>query len=191
MELRSAYAAIDAANAEDPNLVGGRPRALVQGELATRWLDQLEPDAPLALRLAARAHHLRRWSIPRDAYPAGRPGYLRWRRDLKSVHAAAAREVLAPLGADDTTLARVAAILTKQGLGHDTDVQAFEDVVCLVFLETQYDDLIARLDDDKIVDVLRKTIPKMSARAVALAASVRLTPQGVALLTRALEKPSA
>jgi hypothetical protein len=191
VNLTAAYAAIDAANAEDPNLVGGRPRALVQGELATRWLEQVDPDAPLALRLAARAHHLRRWSIPRDAYPEGRAGYLRWRRDLKRVHAAAAHEVLAPLGVDETTRTRVAEILVKQGLGRDADVQAFEDVVCLVFLETQYDDLIARLDDDKIVDVLRKTIPKMSARAVALAASVRLTPQGVALLTRALEKPSA
>jgi hypothetical protein len=70
-------------------------------------------------------------------------------------------------------------------------VQAFEDVVCLVFLETQYDDLIARLDDDKIVAVLRKTIPKMSAHAVSLASAARFTPRGLALLTRALEEPSA
>jgi hypothetical protein len=191
VDLTSAYAAIDAANAEDPNLIDGRPRALVQGEMATRWLEQVEPDAGLALRLAARAHHLRRWSIPRDAFPAGRPGYLRWRRELKAVHAAAARELLAPLGVDDGTLDRLSSILTKQGLGRDGEVQAFEDVVCLVFLETQYDDLIARLDDDKIVDVLRKTIPKMSTRASTLAASLDLTARGAALLTRALEKPSA
>ena len=36
------------------------------------------------LLLAARAHHLRRWELPRDSYPVGRAGYLRWRRDQKA-----------------------------------------------------------------------------------------------------------
>ena len=40
------------------------------------------PDGPEAVRLAARCQHIRRWTIPRADYPAGREGYRRWRTDL-------------------------------------------------------------------------------------------------------------
>ncbi|HEX7094655.1 MAG TPA: DUF4202 family protein, partial [Acidimicrobiales bacterium] len=69
IELDDALAAIDRANAGDPNQIDGRPRALVQGELASVWLSRLVPDASFALQVAVRAHHLRRWVIPRDSYP--------------------------------------------------------------------------------------------------------------------------
>ena len=56
-------AALDEANDEDPARLiwAGRslPKARLQGERATYWLGRLEPDAGPALRLAARAHHLR------------------------------------------------------------------------------------------------------------------------------------
>jgi hypothetical protein len=190
--LTAAFAAIDAVNAEDPNQIEGRPRALLQGELATKWLARRDPDASDALRFAARAHHLRRWVIPRDARPDGRVGYLRWRRELKAVHAEGVAEVLGPLGIAPEVVARVQALVTKHDLGSDPEAQAFEDVVCLVFLETQYDELIDRLDDDdKVVDVLRKTIAKMSPAGLALAGDAvvpgRTTSErAAALLERAL-----
>lgn len=185
-DLDTALAAIDAANAEDPNRIGDRPRAQLQGERASVWLERLAPDASVSLRLAVRAHHLRRWAIPRDEFPEGRAGYLRWRRALKDVHAAAVHEVLAPLGVDADTTARVQALVRKDGLGHDPETQTFEDVVCLVFLETQFDELADRLDDDKMVTVLRRTIPKMSQAALGLAGDASMSPRAAALLERAL-----
>lgn len=186
--LTAAIAEIDAANAADPNLIDGRPLALVQGELATRWLNRLSPDASLALQLAVRAHHLRRWTIPREQFPDGRSGYLSWRRQLKSVHADAVAEVLAPVGVDAATVERVQQLVRKQGLGRDPETQAFEDVVCLVFLETQFEYLVERLDDEaKMLDVLRKTLPKMSPEAVALAGDASVPPRAAALLARVLE----
>jgi hypothetical protein len=180
-------AAIDRGNAEDPNLLDGRARALVQGELATTWLGRLAPDAPGALQLAVRAHHLRRWVIPRSSRPEGRAGYLAWRRDLKAVHAEAVAEVLTPVGIPPETVAEVQRLVTKRGPGSDPHTQTFEDVVCLVFLETQYDALIDSIDDDeKMVSVLRKTIPKMSPAAVALAPEALRTERGAALVGRAL-----
>jgi Domain of unknown function (DUF4202) len=179
------FAAIDAENADDPNLIDGRPRALVQGERASVWLARLVPDASLALEVAVRAHHVRRWTIARSSYPDGRAGYLRWRRDLKSVHAAALEELLPPRGAAASVVARAADLVAKRAPMTDADQQAFEDVVCLVFLETQYEALIDRLDDEKMIGVLRKTLPKMSAAAVALAASAELHPRGRELLERA------
>jgi hypothetical protein len=185
--LTDALAVIDGANAEDPNLVDGRPRALVQGVLATKWLARLDDDAPVALQLAVRAHHLRRWVIPRDSRPEGRAGYLKWRRDLKAIHAEAAREILAPIGVPDDVIVEVQRLVQKKGLGTEPVAQTFEDVVCLVFLETQYDDLIASLDDDeKMISVLRKTVPKMSPAGLALVPDALPSERGAALVARAL-----
>lgn len=177
--------AIDAANAVDPNLINGRARALVQGERATAWLARLHPDAHDALALAVRAHHVQRWTLARSSYPDGRAGYLRWRRDLKDVHAGVLGEVLPGCGIDSEIVERAQALVAKRGPQRTPDAQAFEDVVCLVFLETQFEDLIDKLDDQKMIDVLRKTLPKMSPAAVALAATAELHPRGRELLTRA------
>ena len=54
------------------------------GTNAVGRLTQLaDPAATEAQVLAARAHHLRRWVVPRTSYPEGRAGYLRWRTDQK------------------------------------------------------------------------------------------------------------
>ena len=161
-DLTEVVAAIDAENEGDPNQVAGGPRARVEGERAMHWVEVLAPDASPELLLAARAHHLRRWSIPRSSYPDGRRGYLRWRRDLKDVHATAVAEVLGAHGFDDASIARVQDLVRKKGLGSDPETQVLEDAICLAFLEVQYDDLAARLDDDHMVEVLRKTLKKMS-----------------------------
>lgn len=185
LNLSTAFAAIDAANAADTHRIGERPRALVQGERATAWLDRLAPEAEPALALAVRAHHVRRWTIARDTYPDGRAGYLRWRRDLKAVHAEALGELLPSCGIDAATVARAQELVAKRLPLTDPAQQCFEDVVCLVFLETQYEELIDRLDEAKMIAVLRKTLPKMSPAAVALAGSAELHPRGRDLLGQA------
>src|SRR5688572_3861041 len=89
--FEDAIEAIDAVNAGDPRpwTFRGveRPKAAGEAELAMAWLERLDPNAGELLRLAVRAHHLKRWVIPRADYPAGRSGYLRWRAALKKVHA--------------------------------------------------------------------------------------------------------
>ena len=86
-----AIQAFDRANSLDPQreLVDGieRPRELVQAERLGKWIERVAPQASEALRLAARCQHLRRWEIPRDSYPAGRSGYLKWRARLAEFHA--------------------------------------------------------------------------------------------------------
>jgi hypothetical protein len=53
-------------------------------------------------------------------------------------------------------------------LGTDTETQAVEDTACLVFVETDYAALRARLGDDKTADAVAKTVKKMSPEACAL-----------------------
>src|SRR5215475_15111028 len=93
-----AMEAIDAANADDPHeiLVRGarRKKELAHAELVSEWVAKLAPDASEALRLAARAHHVRRWEIPRESQPSDRAGYHRWRKALHEHHAAVAGRLL-------------------------------------------------------------------------------------------------
>ena len=116
-----AIAAIDAANADDPatTVVAGevRPKELAHAELMSGWVARLDPSATEAQLLAARAHHLRRWTMPRGSYPDGRSGYLRWRTALKKQHAEEVAGILAEAGYDDGTIAAVQGIIKKVGLG--------------------------------------------------------------------------
>lgn len=189
--LATALAAIDAANADDPHtiVVDGRevPKELTHAALMTHWVRQLAPDCSDEQLIAARAHHLRRWAIAREAYPRDRAGYLRWRSALRRQHAEDVAAIMREAGYDEAAVERVQAIVRKQGLGRDPEVQVHEDALCLVFLETQFDELAAQLDDDeKMIDILRKTAAKMSPAGLAAAASLSLSPSGAALLDRAL-----
>ena len=173
-----AIAAIDAANAEDPNtiVVHGvtRPKEQAHAELMTTWVRRLRPDAPETLLLAARGHHIRRWAVPRDSYPEGRAGYLRWRRDLHDRHAADVGEILGAAGYDDATIGRVQDIVRKRNLNRDADVQVLEDALCLVFIETQFDELAAKLERERMVDVVCKTLKKMSRAGIDAALALDL-----------------
>ena len=185
-----AIAAIDAANADDPNIVTARgrtgPKEVLHAALVTEWVEQLRPDAGEALLLAARGHHLRRWTMPRASYPAGRAAYLRWRRDLHEQHARELGEILEQAGYDAEPIARVQSIVRKRDLAHDAEVQTLEDALCLVFLETQLTDVAAKLDPEKLASVLEKTARKMSPEGRAAIARVPLDDDAQALLARTL-----
>jgi hypothetical protein len=190
-----AMTAIDAANADDPHEIAvrgaRRPKELAHAELASEWIARLAPGASEALRLAARAHHVRRWEIPRTDYPADRAGYHRWRKALHEHHAGIAARILRDAGYGDDTAARVQDLVRKRGLGRDPEVQALEDALCLVFLETQLADLAARMDEAKLLGVMRKTLRKMSPAAHAHAQGLALSPRERALLARAVSEERA
>jgi hypothetical protein len=165
-KFRAAIAAMDAYNADDPTTetVDGEEiaAAFLYGRRMTGWLLRLAPDASEALRLAARAQHIGRWKIPRADYAQGRSGYLQWRRDLGKFHAEVAAQILADLGYDDDVIARVGDLVQKKALKRDGEAQIVEDAACLVFLEHQFSDFSAKHEDEKIIDIVEKTLAKMS-----------------------------
>ena len=185
-----AIAAIDAANSDDPTTIEVRgevrPKEQAHAELMTEWLARLDPHATDAQHLAARAHHLRRWTIARSEYPEGRAGYLRWRTALKKQHAEDVASILADVGYDAATIERTQQIIRKEGLASDAEVQTHEDALCLVFLETQLAELADAQGDEKMVDIIRKTAAKMSPRALQLATDLPMRDEDRALLRRAL-----
>ena len=184
--LAAALAAIDEANADDPHtiVVDGevRPKEQAHAELMTEWVRRLDPDADDAQLVAARAHHLRRWALPRSDYPEGRAGYLRWRTAQGKRHAAEVAEIAAAAGYDEAFADDVAAIVAKRNLRNDARVQTHEDALCLVFLQTQFDALADQLGDDHIVEVLAKTLVKMSAAGRAAAQEIPMSSRAESLL---------
>ena len=179
-------AAIDAANARDPELEDGKPRALLYGQRMSAALVRFQPDASEHLRIAARAQHIERWTIPRSSHPDGRVGYLAWRKTLQHHHARRMAEIMGGLGYGGDDIARVGALLRKERLKYDADTQALEDVICLVFLRHEAPAFIAKHPDEKVRDILAKTARKMSERGLAEAAKLSLDPRLARLLTEAL-----
>jgi hypothetical protein len=188
--LASAIAAIDAANADDPETIEirgeRRPKEQTHAEMMTEWVRRLNPDAVDAQLLAARAHHLRRWSIPRASFPDGRPGYLRWRTALKKQHADEVGQLLQREGYEPDVVELVQRIVRKDGLKSDAMVQTHEDALCLVFLETQLLDLARDQGDDKTIEIIRKTVVKMSEQGIEAALALDLPADAVSLIGRAM-----
>lgn len=178
----------DEENARDP-----KQYELPYSQWLSAWVLRLCPGAPEALRLAARSQHLCRWEIPRASYPMDRVGYLKWRADLKKFHARKSAEILSEAGYDEETIAQVQALNLKQNLGRDPEMQVLEDALCLVTLEHQLAELMARHDDEKMIGILRKTWKKMSPAGHAAALALPYTEAQTALLQRALteETPPA
>ena len=188
--FREAMARFDRANAEDPNVetVDGvsHPKELLYAQRMSDALERFAPDASEVVRLAVRCQHIRRWTVPRDTYPEGRDGYRRWRTDLGGFHAETAGGVLCEVGYDDVTVGRVQALLRKERLKADPEVQLLEDVVCLVFLRHYLSPFAAQHEDEKVVGILRKTWRKMSERGRAAALDLDLATELRALVTRAV-----
>ncbi len=188
--FEAAVAAIDAANADDPHtiVVRGeeRPKEQAHAEMMTAWVRRLDPDADEAQLLAARAHHLRRWTSPRTDYPAGRAGYLRWRTALKARHAEEVAAILEECGYDPATVDRVQAIVRKDDLRTDPATQTHEDGLCLTFLETQLAGVGDQLGEEKTIEVVRKTWAKMTPRGQDAARTLDLAPTQRDLLERAI-----
>jgi hypothetical protein len=190
VDLDAAFAAIDAANAGDPHtiVVRGerRPKEQAHAELAVAWVRRLDPSASDALLLAARAHHVRRWEVPRSSQPEGRAGYLKWKRGLQQHHADVAGRVLAEAGVDAGTIERVQSLVKKERLKTDPEVQALEDALCLVFIETQFGELTDQLGDDHMVEVVVKTLRKMTPAGRQAALGLPLADDAVRIVGRAL-----
>lgn len=181
-----AMAAIDAVHAADPEQEGGRAKELVYAERMSAWLEKLAPAAPEVLRLAVRCQHLRRWAIPRASFPAGKVGYLSWRKQESLAHAALAGEILAGAGCDAATVQRVQSLVKKERIKHDAEAQTLEDVSCLVFLEHEFAPFAAKHPEDKVIDILRKTWPKMSPQGQRAALGLQLPAPLRGLVEKAL-----
>jgi len=165
--IAQARLSIDGVHAQDPERRDGMPAELAYADAVEAWLLRLVPDADPILRLAARAQHLERWSLPRSAYPMDRVGYHQWRTEQYRRQGALARRLCEAAGVPGADATRVEALVAKARL-KEADGQAVEDAACLVFLEREIAGFAASHGDytpERYIAILRKTMSKMSQTA--------------------------
>ena len=188
--FETAIAIIDKKNAEDPNSyqVSGieYPKELLYSQRMTRKLLQFEPNASKAIQIAARAQHICRWQIARNEYPMDRVGYLKWREELKKMHATITGEILVKVGFDEQFVDRVQKIILKKLIKKNEESQLLEDVICLVFLDYYFNEFAAKHSDEKIIDILKKTWVKMSDKGHEAALKIAFSDKSLALVKQAI-----
>lgn len=192
--LDATIAAIDAANADDPRRVDGRAFESLYAERMSARLAALYPDASDLLKIAARAQHLRRWEIARADYPEGRRGYNDWRRACRGHHSRLAGDIMRAHGYLEDAIAHVGALIRKEQLKKDPESQALENIAAIVFLEHYFDDFLAKYDgyeDEKIIDILGKTLCKMSPKGHAAALALPLPERARELVSAAVAREAA
>lgn len=188
-----AIAGFDALNTQDPNLelVAGKeyPKELLYAHRMSAMLDRYASDASEVLQLAARCQHVQRWKIARASYPMTKAGYHQWRNELKSFHAKIAQAVLSEAGYDEHTITRVCSLVRKELPLTDDEAQTLEDVVVFVFLESYLEQFVIShgdYDEAKFIDILNKTLRKMSMKARAAILTMIDLPSGLVPLIRRL-----
>ena len=188
--FETAIALIDKANSEDINTyeVSGinYPKELLYSQRMTRKLLQFEPNASKALQIAARAQHICRWKIARDEYPMDRVGYLKWRETLKKMHGNLTADILKQVGYDDQFTDRVKAIILKKLIKKNEESQSLEDTICLVFLDYYFEEFATKDNEEKIIDILKKTWIKMSDKGHEAALKLPFSEKSLALVKQAI-----
>ncbi|MGE4612010.1 MAG: DUF4202 domain-containing protein [Paracoccaceae bacterium] len=194
-QFEAVIAAIDEANAEDVRLIAVEgteyPFETVYADRMTETMTEMYPDASELLRIAARAQHIRRWEIPRDQYPKNRQGYQKWRLTLRKMHAQMVGDIMSRNGYSENDIARVGMFLQKQSLKKDAESQALENVVDVVFLDYYWDDFVAKYsdyDDEKLIDIVGKTLRKMSTKGHQAALALDLPPETTRIVLAAVER---
>lgn len=185
----------DKANAVDPRtiVIEGvtRPYEVVYSERMTRRLEAMYPEASELLRIAARGQHLRRFDIARSGFAQGREGYNEWRRTCREHHAKLLRDIMGRNGYAEEEIKHVAKLVKKEQLKKDKESQALENVVDVVFLEHYFDEFYGKYshyDDAKIVDIIGKTLRKMSPKGHQAALALDLPQRTRKLILAAVER---
>ena len=188
--LEQAIEAIDAKNAKDPNLENSEgqmlPKELLYAKRMTAQLLAFQPDASQEVQIAARAQHICRWKSPREDYPMNRIGYLKWREDLKRMHANLTAGIFQDLDFEKEVIDRVMFLIKKKRIKKDAESQLLEDVICLVFLQYYFEDFAAKHEEEKVIDIVQKTWAKMSEKGQAAALKLPLSKTTLALVGKAL-----
>ena len=194
-QFEKAITTFDAYNLNDPHLeeVEGKlvsKEGLYAQRMSAR-LDDFYPGAPEYLKLAAHCQHIGRWEIPRESYPMDKKGYLQWRNVLKTHHAKLAEQILISCRYDEATIEKVKLLLLKKELFTNPDTKVLEDVICLVFIEHYLEEFAEKHEPPKVIDILQKTLKKMSPRAIDEAAKIPVSERIKVLIHQALQSRSA
>lgn len=189
-QLSSAIEAIDKANQADPNTTefNGQhiPTELLYGQRMSLCLSKFAADASPELQIAARAQHIQRWQLKRSDFPMNKAGYYKWRTQLGRFHAEQTMQILQELKVEPESVEKVGALLRKENLKKDAQMQCLEDVICLVFLTYYFEPFAEKHQEEKLISILQKTWAKMSPQGHEAALQLELPEHLLTLVKKAL-----
>jgi hypothetical protein len=166
MDIQQVLQKIDDINSKDPNVVQfgteSYPKEILYSQRMTEMLHEFVASPSIPLQVAAHGQHIQRWAIPRADYSMDKKGYMKWRTVLKTYHAELLAELLEEKGAEEPLIDQVRLLISKRKLKTDQESKTLEDVICLVFLKYYFADFTKKHDEEKIIDIVRKTWAKMT-----------------------------
>lgn len=161
---------IDKVNSQDPNMESEKgkeyPKELLYSVRMTSILSEFAPEAGELIHIAARGQHIGRWNIARTEYPEGKLGYHQWRRKLTAYHCKQVSIILTEQAYSKEEIEQVENLIKKKDLKNMPDAQLLQDVVSLVFLKYYVLEFAEKHLPEKVEDILKKMLNKMSEKAI-------------------------
>lgn len=179
---------IDRVNKADPTIVSEGddlyPAEYLYSLRMTKELQVFCPEASEQLQIACRAQHIARWKYPRTDYPEGRAGYLKWRSELYEIHAELTKDIILNITNDEDFANIVKTKMANKVREKSGPSQIIEDVACLVFLKYYFDSFIKKHEEDKLLNIIKKTWSKMSEEGHKAALKIDFTEEQKTLIER-------
>lgn len=161
------------------------PAELLYSNRMLSILELVLPESSNVMKIAALCQHLKRWQIPRDNFPYDRRGYHEWRRVVMDYQLEQTRLVLSDVGIEKDDITQITTILKEQGNKLNRDSQIIMDTACLVFLKWYMEPFSAKHQHEKVFDILKKTMRKMSSNGIKLIAKLDLSTSSQHLIEQA------
>ena len=114
-----------------------------------------------------------------------------WRKACREHHGELVNRIMADHGYGGEDIAHVVKLIKKEQLKKDRESQALENVVDVVFIDHYFDEFIAKspsYSDEKIIDILGKTLRKMSPKGHQAALALDLPERTRALVMAAVAR---
>jgi hypothetical protein len=161
------------------------PAEVLYSQRMVEILDMINPDSSYVLKLAAQCQHFRRWEVPRGYFPYDRRGYHQWRRAVMDYQLVKTKELLLKVGLESDDIEQIVTTLFEQGNRLNPNAQMIMDAACLVFLKWYMEPFAAKHQSEKVTDILRKTMRKMSTNGKCFISQLNLPVSALQILEEA------
>ncbi len=162
------------------------PCELLYSMRMVQVLELFNPGSTYVLKLAVQCQHLQRWGIPRADFPFDRRGYHEWRRVVMDYQLNITSLILTETGINEADILLVSDTLKNQGNKSHIEAQIIMDIACLVFLKWYMEPFASKHQNEKVMDIMKKTIRKMSQEAVTIIPKLDLPESAQLILNMAI-----
>ena len=161
------------------------PAELLYAQRMADALAKYVPDASKPLQLAAWSHHIMRWEVARSLYPMGKSGYYQWRQHVLKHQLKVTKDVLTEVGISSAEVDLVTTYMQKDNRRTCTEAQTVEDIACVVFVVYYLEAFAQKHSEEKVIDIIRKTMLKVSEKGKVYLSKLALNSSLNALLAKA------